>query len=386
MQRFDAIVLGAGGVGSAAAYYLAKAGQRVLLLEQFELDHRNGSSYGYSRVIRYSYDSPTYIGLMRAAYPLWYALQDEAKEPLYTRTGGLDFGFPEAPTFQKLKSSMDRAGLPYEELDTDDIRDRFPQFALDPGMRGLFQTETGMLAASNCVRAHTRLAQERGATLLDNTPVTNVVPLAHGVEVHTANEVFAGDRLVIAAGSWARELLSRLGVELPLRVMPCQLAFFQPDREAEFGLDRFPVFFAHTNGDYGEMPYGIATQNGSGVKVTTFYGWDTVSNPSEVDYTPSEAWVERLRGFIGQYLPHVNGPLVSTRRCLYTMTPDKDFVVDRLPEAPHVVFGAGFSGHGFKFTTLMGSILADLALAGSTPHDTSLFGVDRFAPLSRMAA
>lgn len=377
-QHYDVIVIGAGGMGSAATYYLAKSNQRVLLLEQFELDHRNGSSYGYSRVIRYSYDNPIYIELMRAAYFLWYALQEEAKETLYVPTGGLDFGFPDTPTWQSLQRSMDTAKLPYEELSCAEAKKRFPQFHLEEGMKALYQPATGLLAASKCVLAHTRLAQANGATVRDRTPVTQIVPHAQSVEVHTPQETYTADKLIITAGSWAKHHLSPLGVELPVRIMPCQLAFFAPENQADYEPGRFPVFFAHMNGDYGEMPYGIPAHDNSGVKITTFYGWDTVSDPSEVDYNPDPQWVERMRGFARRYIPGANGALVSTRRCLYTMTPDKHFVIDRVPEYPHVIFGAGFSGHGFKFTTLVGNILAQLVTEGTTAHDLSLFSASRF--------
>ncbi|MEL6229305.1 MAG: N-methyl-L-tryptophan oxidase [Cyanobacteria bacterium J06627_3] len=382
VQHFDAIVIGAGGVGSAAAYYLATSGQRVLLLEQFELNHRYGSSYGYSRVIRYTYDNPVYINLMRDAYPLWLALQDEAQEQLYVKTGGLDFGFPETDTFQALKASMDEAQLDYEHLSQADIQQRYPQFTLKDGMEGLFQSESGLLRTSRCVLAHVRLAQKRGAQVMDQTPVVRVTPGADGVEVQTDRDVFSCDRIVLTVGSWAKAVLADQGIDLPLKIMPCQLGFYQPETPAEFTPGTFPVFFAHMNGIYGEMPYGIPHEDPSlGVKLTTFYGWDTVNTPSDVDYTPSDLWTEHIRNFAREYIPGAAGPLLSTRRCLYTLTPDKDFIVDHHPHYPHVVIGAGFSGHGFKFTTLMGKMLADLAISGRTPHDTSLFKVGRFQPI-----
>lgn len=381
-QQFDVIVIGAGGVGSAAAYYAAKAGKKVLLLEQFELNHQQGSSYGYSRVIRYTYDNPIYVNLMRDAYPLWFDLQAEAGEQLYVKTGGLDFGFPEADTFQALKTSMDTASLEYEHLSRQEIRQRYPQFALEEGMEGLFQAESGLLRASRCVLAHVQLAQARGTTVLDQTPVLQITPSINGVEVQTARETFYSDRIILTAGSWAKELLAEQGIDLPLKIMPCQLGFYQSSTPAEFAPGRFPVFFAHMNGDYGEMPYGIPHEDPSlGVKITTFYGWSTVNHPSEVDYTPSQDWTERIRHWAQQYIPAAAGPLLSTRRCLYTLTPDKHFIVDHHPHYPQVVIGAGFSGHGFKFTTLMGKMLADLAIEGSTPHDTSLFQVARFQPV-----
>ncbi|TVQ07717.1 MAG: N-methyl-L-tryptophan oxidase [Leptolyngbya sp. DLM2.Bin27] len=378
-QHFDVIVIGAGGVGSAAAYYLSKAGKKVLLLEQFELNHQNGSSYGYSRVIRYTYDNPIYVDLMRAAYPLWFALQEEAGESLYVKTGGLDFGLPDTDTFRQMKASLDASNLDYEHLDQADIAQRYPQFALDDGMEGLFHADTGLLRASRCVLAHTRLAQARGATVIDHTPVLKVVPSDSGVAVHTEREVFYCDRIILTAGSWAKDLLAAQGIDLPLKIMPCQLGFYQPSRAADFEPGTFPVFFAHMNGPYGEMPYGIPHEDPSiGLKITTFYGWDTVDTPDQVDYTPSPAWTERIRAFAQQYIPAAAGPLISTRRCLYTLTPDKHFVVDQHPNHPQVVIGAGFSGHGFKFTTLMGKMLADLAIEGRTAHDTSLFKLERF--------
>jgi len=378
-QHFEVIVIGAGGVGSAAAYYLSKAGKQVLLLEQFELNHQNGSSYGHSRVIRYTYDNPVYVDLMRDAYPLWFEVQAEADEPLYVKTGGLDFGFPETDTFQRMKASLDASGLDYEHLSEAEIAQRYPQFSLEDGMEGLFHADSGLLRASRCVLAHTRLAQDRGATVMDQTPVLSVTPTAYGVEVRTDHERYTCDRIVLTAGSWAKGLLADQGIDLPLKIMPCQLAFYQPENAADFEPGKFPVFFAHMNGDYGEMPYGIPHEDPSiGLKITTFYGWDTVERPSDVDYTPSLEWTERVRGFASQFIPAAAGPLLHTRRCLYTLTPDKHFVVDQHPSHPQVVIGAGFSGHGFKFTTLMGKMLADLAINGSTPHDTSLFKLARF--------
>ena len=379
LNEFDVIVLGAGGMGSATAYYLAAAGKKVLLLEQFELNHQKGSSYGESRVIRYSYDNPIYVELMRAAYPLWFALEKEAEEKLYIKTGGLDFGNPNEETFQILKRSMDEANLAYEYLSKQEVERRFPQFRLDEGMAAIFQADTGLLKPSRCVLAHIRLAQKYGAAVRDRTPIIKINPQIDGVEVVTPTETLTADRLVITAGSWTKSLLAPLGIDLPLRVMPCQLGFYQPTDKQAFAPDRFPVFFAHMNGDYGEMPYGIPHEDDSiGVKVTTFYGWQTVEHPSQVDYTPSDEWVESMRGFSRQYIPGAAGETIYTRRCLYTMTEDKHFIVDRHPVYPQIAFGAGFSGHGFKFSTLIGKILAELVTEGETHHDISLFQLKRF--------
>ncbi len=274
---------------------------------------------------------------------------------------------------------MDAAQLDYEYLDREEIQQRYPQFTLKAGMAGLFHADSGLLRASRCVLAHVRLAQARGATLLDEAPVVNITPSDNGAVVETAKGTFSCDRLILTTGSWAKAILAKQGIDLPLKIMPCQLGFYQPSPASDFAPGKFPVFFAHMNGSYGEMPYGIPHEDPSiGVKITTFYGWNTVESPAEVDYTPSLDWTERIRDFARDYIPGAAGPLISTRRCLYTLTPDKDFIVDTHPSYPHVVIGSGFSGHGFKFTTLLGKMLADIAVEGSTSHDTSLFKVSRF--------
>ena len=378
-NNFDIIILGAGGVGSAAAYYLAKTKQRVLLLEQFEVNHKQGSSYGYSRVIRYAYDNPIYINLMQAAYPLWFALEEEAGENLYVKTGELDFGSPEVPTLRQLAASMDRAQLPYERLSAKEIQQRFPQFKVEEKMEGLYQEDSGFLKASKCVLAHIRLAQKYGATVLGKTPVTKIKLANNKIEVQTSKQTYNAEKIIVAAGSWTRRILADIGLELPLKIMPCQVAFFEPDKPENFQPGQFPVFLAHMKGDFGEFPYGIPIGDHTGVKISTFYGWKTVDDVSEVDYTPSSQWIEKMRDFFRQYLPGVNGKLVETRRCLYTMTPDKNFLLDRHPLYKNVLIAGGFSGHGFKFTTLLGRILTDLAIKGETKNDISLFKISRFS-------
>lgn len=377
-QQFDAIVIGAGGIGSAVAYYLSRAKQRVLLLEQFELDHQNGSSYGVSRVIRYAYDKPIYINLMKAAYPLWLALEEAAGETLYIKTGGIDFAIANSLSFQQVAASMEQTGIQCDRLTLSEARKQFPQFQFDDNMAVLYQQDTGLLAASKCVLAHTRLAQKQGTVLLDNTPITQIHLYNDRVEVQTETETYAAEKIAIAAGSWSKKLLSQVGIELPLKIMPCQVAFFQPENRADYQPENFPVFLAHLDIEAGEKPYGIPSYQNSGVKVTTFYGWETVSDPQQVDYTPDRHWIDLVRNFLSQYIPGVNSELVSTRRCLYTMTPDKDFIIDRHPQYPQLVFATGFSGHGFKFTTLVGSILADLILKGETEHNIAPFKASRF--------
>ncbi len=375
-QTYDAIVLGAGIMGSAAAYYLAQSGQHVLLLEQFELDHQKGSSYGHSRIIRYAYDNTTYIGLMKAAYPLWAAIEEVADEQLYTRTGGIDFGRADDDTLNKVIDALQETGIPHEVLSPAEAEKRFPQFHLDDDMKVLYQADAGILAASLCVRAHVRLAEKYGAAVLTNTPVTKITAHPDSVEVQTVQDTFTAGRLVITAGSWAKSVLAQLGLDLPLTPMACQEIYFDTDRPDDYMPDRFPTFIGHTKYLYDRTPYGLASNHGSGLKIA-FHGGKTANHPSEINYTPSVEEVNKALIFANTYLPGVVG-MRSTRVCLYTMTPDEHFLIDKHPEYSHIIFGGGCSGHSFKFGTLIGKILMELALEGKTQYDISLFNVARF--------
>lgn len=378
MPTYDAIVLGAGAVGSAAAYYLTQAGQRVLVLEQFELDHQKGSSYGESRIIRYSYDFPQYIALMKAAYPLWAALEDAAGETLYFKTGGLDFGPADDPMLLNTFVSVQTAGIAHEELSPTDAMQRFPQFRFEDGWRVLYQPDSGYLAASRCVLAHLRLAEQRGATIMANAPVTAIQGKGDGIEVQTPAARYTAARLIVSAGAWAKELLDSTGLVLPLQPMRCQLSFFAGTPPENYNPEHFPVFIAHLHHLYGHhVPYGIPSHAGTGLKVA-FHGGAEVTHPREVDYTPSEQPVTEIRKFMARHIPEANGKLLDARVCLYTMTPDEHFVVGTHPEYPQMIIASPCSGHGFKFSTLIGRILCDLALQGNTPHDISLFSVTRF--------
>ena len=210
-QSFDAIVIGAGAMGSAAAYYLGKRGQRVLLLEQFQLDHRMGSSYGHSRIIRYSYDFPEYVDLAKDTFPLWFALQEELGEQLYFKTGGIDFGPAEDDGLQATIDSVRASGIEHELLSIDEAQRRFPQFRFADGFKILFQPESGFITASKAVRGHIKLARQQGADMMFETPVKQIKVYGDSVEVVTAADTFTAGRLVVTAGSWAKSLIATDG-------------------------------------------------------------------------------------------------------------------------------------------------------------------------------
>jgi sarcosine oxidase len=377
-QAYDVIVLGAGGMGSAAAYHLTKSGQRVLLLEQFEIDHQKGSSYGYSRIIRYSYDHPAYIALAKAVYPMWSELEADSGEELHITTGGIDFGPAGDAMLENTFKSVQVMNIHHESLTPAEANKRFPQFHFAEDWRILYQPDSGLVAPSKCVKAQIRLAEQRGATVHTHTPVLKVTVNRDNVDIQTAYNSYTAAKLIITAGAWARTILTPLGLDLPLTPLQTQEAYFQPDNPSEFEPSRFPVFIAHIRSQFNDVLYGLPSYENSGVKVG-IHGGPRVNHPSEINYTPDPNVIEKIRIFTGKHIPGANGPLAFTRVCLYTMTPDEHFIIDKHPEYPHVVFAAGFSGHGFKFSTLVGKIVTELALTGSTEHDISLFSAARFA-------
>lgn len=376
MTTFDLIVIGAGAYGSAAAYHAAKRGLRVLLLEQFEIDHGRGSSYGHSRIIRYAYDHPVYVELAKAAYGEWDALQQEMGETLWVKTGGLDFGVPGSePMLDGMIRSLAETGIPHELLSPEDVQRRFPQFRLDEDMIGLYQADAGVLFASRCVLAHVRLARAYGADIREHTAVSAFERHADSVTVHTSAGSFSAARLIIAAGAWARSLLLPHGVDLPLRPIRCQENYFTAADPVHFGAGRMPIFIAHVPG-YPFLPYGLPSVNGSGFKIGLHGGPDI--DPVQPDRTPDAETGEHVRRFAARHLPTADSSLIESRVCLYTMTPDEHFIIDRHPESPHVVIAACCSGHGFKFSTSLGRMLVDIAMTGETSHDVSMFSLARF--------
>lgn len=366
---FDIIVIGAGAMGSAAAYHAAKTGQRVLLLEQFEIDHQNGSSYGYSRIIRYVYDHPIYIELARRSYPAWRALEAEAGETLMITADGVTFSPPDDPDFVAMVKAMRDMAIPFDTISADELAYRYPQFRVPPEMSIVTQADTAVLKASRCVQAQARLAERHGAVVKANTRVQEIRPHAGGVEVVTATETYAAGRLIITAGGWMRSMMAALGIRLPLQPVAAQENYFIPDDPAAYEIGRFPVFLAQLKRDYGYMLYGIPSVDGSGVKIAQHGG---APIDPDGDRNPDLAQVAKMQAFAGRYLPGATQTHKQSRVCVYTMTPDEHFIIDSHPDYPHVVFASPCSGHGFKFSAVIGKLLSDLALVGRAGTDFDL--------------
>lgn len=374
MQHYDAIVVGAGVMGCASAYQLARRGRRVLVLEQFAVGHERGSSHGHSRIIRLAYDFPDYVRLARAAYPLWRELEQESGAALLLTTGGLDVALPDTPTFTATRASLAAAGAPFEDLDRAAIAARFPQFQLPDDAVGIYQPDAGILHASACVAALAEQARRHGAVFREQEPALQLAPAGAGVVVRSAAASYAADRLIVTAGSWARPLLLQIGLDLPLAVSKEQVAFFRPHDPAPFEPGRFPVFIHH--GAESWSGYGFPIFGLPGVKVAQHGGGPIVA-PADEDRAPVAERLDALRAYVAQLLPQAAGEIIFTQTCRYTSTPDGHFIIDRHPAHPQIVVGSPCSGHGFKFGALIGAILADLAERGATEHPIGLFGLGR---------
>lgn len=367
-------VLGLGGVGTAAARFLAAAGHEVVGFERFHLDHDRGSSYGGSRIIRKVYPDPLYASLMEAAYPLWNQLEQESGEALFLRCGGFFFGPEGHPDMSATEGALQQVGVPYQRLSVADAEERFPPFRLRPEEYGIFEPESGLLRASRCVLANARGACAQGAELREQAQVEALDPARDGVCVWVDGQTEPFDRVVVTAGPWTGSLLAPW-MRLPLTVTRQQYAHFEIQGErAAFAPERFPVWI-----DMAELCYGFPEHDGiSGAKIA-YHLPGTPHNPDSPDREPHEADDQALRAYAERRMPAATGPVTYHKVCLYTMTPDEDFILDRLPGEPRVVFVGGLSGHGFKFTVLLGQLAATLAQDQDPPCDLSRFRLDRFS-------
>jgi sarcosine oxidase len=374
-DRFDAIVIGLGGMGSASAHHLARRGKRVLGLEQYHPLHDLGSSHGLTRIIRLAYhEHPSYVPLLRRSYELWRELEADAGEPLLIITGSLEGGPEDGPMFRGALAAAVEHDLVHEVLDADEIRQRYPAYAnLDPGTRVVYQPEGGFLMAERTMQAHLDGARAAGADLRFREPVRAWEAIGDGVRVTTDAGDYEADRLVICAGAWARRLVPVLeGFARPERQV---LAWLTPIRPELFAADRFPVFILDVaSGSY----YGFPAHEGHGLKIGWYHHFREPIDPDDPDRSTRPDDEAALRSFVERHLPDASGPTEMLKACIFTNSPDEHFIIDRLPDAPQVSIAAGFSGHGYKFCSVVGEIMADLATDGATRHDIGLFRLDRF--------
>jgi sarcosine oxidase len=377
MQRtHDAIVLGLGGIGSAAVYWLARGGASVLGIEQFALGHERGESHDHSRIIRLSYHEPHYVALARGAYDAWALVEHDAGEQLVFRTGGLDLGPRDgAIPLAGYAAAMRAENVPFEELGAAEIRRRWPAFVIGDDVHGLYQADAGICAAARATAAHQRAAVKCGARLLAGTPVTAARADGDDVVVEAGGERYVARRLVIAAGPWSGRVLAWFGVYVPLEVTKEQVMYFLPPSLEQFAPDRFPVWIWMDDPSF----YGFPVFGERAVKVTQDAGGKPV-DPDTRGFAHDPDISARVRAFVRRHLPSAEGPEVLVKTCLYTLTPDRDFIIDALPGHRNVCVAIG-AGHAYKFASQIGRLLAAMMPEHAAPPHPS-FAIDR--PLLRM--
>ena len=372
-REFDYIVLGLGGIGSAATYWLSRRfGARVLGLEQFELGHVRGESQDHSRIIRLSYHAPEYVRLAKRAYRAWAEVEADSGDQLVLKTGGLDLGPRDgAIDLRTYADAMRACDVPFEELDAAEIRRRWPVWRVDDGVHGLFQAEGGIAMASRANATHQRMAREHGATLTDGAEVTSIREAGDEFEVQAGGETYRCGRLAIAAGPWSNRALDHFGLHLPLEVTKEQVTYFAPPDLAPFSPERFPVWIWMDDPCF----YGFPVFGEAGPKVAQDAGGRAV-DPDTRDFDPDPENAARVRAFLERCLPAAIGPPILTKTCLYTLTPDRDFVIDRVPGFRNAAVAIG-AGHAFKFASVLGRVLSELLADGESESDLSLFSLDR---------
>ncbi|MFI5099374.1 MAG: N-methyl-L-tryptophan oxidase [Actinomycetes bacterium] len=373
-ETFEYAVVGLGGLGSATAWQLARRGERVLGLERFELGHERGGSHDSSRIFRHSYHRPDSVRLTFETYRDWAALEAETGERFVTVTGGVDL-FPPGAAIPAVDytASMDEVGVPYEVLDTAAVADRWPQIVLPDGTVTVYQQSTGIVPAARGTAAMQRQAQVHGAVLRDRSPVTAVRDLGSaGLEVEAGGTTYRVRRLVVTADAWANDVLAPLGRTVPLTVTQEQVTYFRPPDPQRFADDRFPVWIWMDDPSF----YGFPLFGEPTVKAAQDCGGPEVTGDGR-SFDPDPARVALLAEFMARTFPG-SGPVDRSKTCLYTLTPDRDFVLGALPEHPSVVVGLG-AAHGFKFAPMFGRLLADLAVPGAagTTVDLTPFRLDR---------
>ncbi len=371
---YDAIVIGLGGVGSAAAFALANRGCRVLGLDRFSPPHHRGSSHGETRIIRKSYfEHPSYVPLLCRAYDLWRELESRTGTRLYQPTGILEIGPADGVVIPGVLRSAAQFGLPIEQLTMAEAKHRYSSLQGDDSWSVLLEKDAGYLNVEACVEAHLKCAAEQGAELQMEQKVVDWRADGDGVSVSTESQIYRASKLIVTTGPWAGELLGNFGI--PLHVLHKDLYWYETENLAYRESDGFPCFFYETpNGHF----YGFPNRDALGLKIARHSGGERVDSQIDGDHPRNAADQKLVESFLSGYLPDVSRRMTRWAGCYYTMTPDENFVIDTLPNLPQVTIVAGLSGHGFKFTCALGELAADLAIEQCMSADLDFLRLSRF--------
>lgn len=371
-HEYEYVVVGLGGIGSAATYWLARSGAHVAGVEQFALGHDRGASQDHSRIIRLSYHTPGYVALAAQAFEMWADVEHELGESLIVRTGGLDLWPQDAAIpMSDYTNSLQQLDVPFDILDAATVMREWPQFTLADDVVGLWQARGGIVAAALCNDAHLRLAQAHGATVFERRKVTSVTTQDDFIEVNGDDFCFHCRRVIVAADAWTNDVLRYVGWNLPLTITQEQVTYFAPPILEDFAPGRFPVWIWMDDPSF----YGVPVFGEPAIKVGQDVGGRRVT-AEERTFDVDEGALARVTSFVQRCIPGALGSILYTKPCLYTMPPDRDLIVGELPDHPGVIVLQG-AAHGFKFASLLGKIASELAIEGRTAYDIRSFSVDR---------
>ncbi|WP_307408131.1 N-methyl-L-tryptophan oxidase [Neobacillus ginsengisoli] len=371
-NHYEVVIVGAGSMGMAAGYYLSKLGIKTLLLDSHNPPHDRGSHHGATRIIRHAYgEGRQYVPLVLRAQQLWGELQNESNMPLFMRTGVLSAGAPGSAFTKEVLQSAKEFSLPVEELSSEEMSYRWPGLTFPEGFAGCLETNSGVLFSEQCIRAFRDLGLANGMTLLPYTKVEKLeVNSGGGAVIQTAHDSYHTDFIVISAGARSNKLLKDLGLDLPLQPVRKTVSWFQCEQKL-FDSDVFPAFTVDLIDSHY---YGFPSINESGLKIGRHDGGFQVDPDDEI--RPYGLDDEKdIRSFLQKFMPLANGPLLKGSTCLYTLTPDEHFIIDQHPEFSHVFISTGFSGHGFKFSSVVGELISKFITKGKIGYDISGFSL-----------
>lgn len=369
---YDVIIVGAGSMGMASGYYLAKEGKKVLMLDAFTPPHEEGSHHGDTRIIRFAYgEGASYVPFVKRAGELWHELESLVNESLFLQTGVVNIGEPTCAFIRNVKASAALYDLALEHYSAAEAMNKWPGLFLPANLVACFEPTAGVLLVEACIRAYKKLALEAGASLQTNEKVL-AIQAGDIVQVQTVHNSYKAKHLIVTAGAWATELLQTVDVSIPVTPTRKTFAWFEADEQ----LYRDEVFPAYCFEFADSTYYGFPSIDGAGLKLGRHDGGDVV-NPNDPLRPFDASDTVDLQNFIDQFMPQ-HGTLKYGKTCKYSMTPDEDFIIDFLPEHQNIVIAAGFSGHGFKFSSAVGEALAELIVEGKSKQDLSTFKLSRF--------
>ncbi len=374
-NSYDVIVVGVGGMGAAACWQLARRGQRVLGLERFDIPHAQGSSHGVTRIIRLAYyESPAYVPLLKRAYELWREASQAAGETLLVTTGSLDAGPADSDVFQGSLLSCREHGLAHEVLTGTQVNARHPGYRLPDDFAAVFQPDGGFVLSERAIVAHATLAMAAGAEIHAREAVLDWAPIAGGgVRVTTSRGTYEAGRLVLSPGAWIGDFVLALkSIAVPERQV---LGWFQPAHPERFMPAAFPVL--NLKVDEGRY-YLLPVHDVPGLKIGLYNHLKERGHPNSLSREVTADDEAVLRRCIARYFPDADGPVMTLKSCMFTNTPDEHFIIDTLTGQPEVVVVSPCSGHGYKFASVVGEIVADLATSATSHFDLSMFGLARF--------